>query len=89
VIADSVRTSTKTPQTVSSKKFESRNPKQIQMIGKHKIPNRLVSNFAFRFLDLSFSDCFGPRGFFGASDFEFCFVIAWRFGAKNFLKSRR
>jgi hypothetical protein len=49
------------------KKFETRNSKQIQMIKKHKIPNRLVSDFDFWISDLTVSICFGFR----ASDFGF------------------
>jgi len=48
-------------------KLEIRNPKQIQMIKKQKIPNKLVSGF--RFLDFGF-DCFVCFGF-RASDFGF------------------
>jgi len=48
-------------------KLEIRNSKQIQMIKKHKIPNKLVTDFDFWISDLSAAVCFGFR----ASDFGF------------------
>ena len=55
------------PRNKKDKKLEIRNSKQIQMIKKHKIPNRLVSAFDFWISDLTGSVCFGFR----ASDFGF------------------
>jgi len=51
--------------------LEIRSSKQIQMIKKHKIPNKPVSGFDFWISDLTVLVCFGPRGRFRASDFGF------------------
>jgi len=54
-------------------KLEIRSSKQIQIIKKHKISNKLVSDFNFWISNLSVSVCFGFR----ASDFGF-YSVAYR-----------
>jgi len=57
---------------VKTKKLEIRNSKQIPMIKKHKIPNKL----GFRFLNFGFECC----GLFRISIFGFriFWVVSWR-----------